>query len=272
MDSSQKQTQRSSDSLFDERDVTHSVETVKLCWEMEKARRRRVLLRVLLPLLLLLLAAGLYLLMRADFGRQLFSRHKHSNGSCSSELPDSTGDPLQGLGRKEGYDGAKIKVLAVIPGGTPQYADIMQVLRDAIDNKPSEFQVYFVDLFDLEEEDAEQLLGAYCAAIDINGQTEFTVPDEEGGTRSVSFLENINPKLSAPDLVTVLNQLHTQHYGPSLKPAVILPEKEPEPEGSAREALPRVVPENHPPDEESAAAESDVPVIRLPLPTMKADE
>ena len=50
MDTSDKQSQRSSDSLFAERDVTHSVEAVKLCWEMEKARRRRLLLRVVLPM------------------------------------------------------------------------------------------------------------------------------------------------------------------------------------------------------------------------------
>lgn len=179
----------------------------------------------------------------------------------------------KGPGRFEGYEGAKIKILAIIPGGTPRYGDFTRVLLDAIDNKPSEFHVQLIDLFDLNEESAKELVGAYCTAIVINDQREFTVPDGDGGTRAVTFMENVNQDLSAQDLVTVLNQLHAEHYGPSVKPVVTLPAREPEPEAVKSDPLPKVVPANHVHDEGAdEAADGDAPVIRLTLPTMKAGE
>ncbi|MGI5924229.1 MAG: hypothetical protein ACOX9E_09820 [Lentisphaeria bacterium] len=279
MDASDKQSQRSSDSLFSQHDVTRSVEAVKICWEMEKARRRRLILRIILPILLLALVATAYSLMRSDFGKQLFSSRSHSgdhrhSGSDADPVEGSCGC-CRGPGRSEGYEGAKIKVLAVIPGGTPRYGDLMRVLLDAVDNKPSEFHVRLVDLFDLNEESAEELIGDYCTAIVINGQKEFTVPAGDGTTRTVSFMENVNQNLSAQDLVTVLNQLHAEHYGPSPKPVVTLPEPEPDPhaEAAASERLPMVIPANHAHDDDAErAADADLPVIRLTLPTMKARE
>lgn len=277
MDASDKQSQRSSDSLFSQHDVTRSVEAVKICWEMEKARRRRLILRIILPILLLVLVATAYSLMRSDFGKQLFSSRSHSGACCNSDADPVEGSCgcCRGPGRSEGYEGAKIKVLAVIPGGTPRYGDLMRVLFDAVDNKPSEFHVRLVDLFDLNEESAEELIGDYCTAIIINGQKEFTVPDSDGGTRIVSFMENVNQNLSAQDLVTVLNQLHAEHYGPSPKPVVTLPEPEPDPhaEAAAGERLPKVIPADHAHDDGAErAADADLPVIRLTLPTMKARE
>jgi len=274
MDTSDKQSQRSSDSLFAERDVTHSVEAVKLCWEMEKARRRRLLLRVVLPIMLVVMGVAVYMLTRSEFGKQLFSGHSHSGGCCGSDGPmaENAAD-YKGPGRFEGYEGAKIKILAIIPGGTPRYGDFTRVLLDAIDNKPSEFHVQLIDLFDLNEESAKELVGAYCTAIVINDQREFTVPDGDGGTRAVTFMENVNQDLSAQDLVTVLNQLHAEHYGPSVKPVVTLPAREPEPEAVKSDPLPKVVPANHVHDEGAdEAADGDAPVIRLTLPTMKAGE
>lgn len=281
MDTSDKQSQRSSDSLFAERDVTHSVEAVKLCWEMEKTRRRRLLLRVVLPILLVIMVVSVYMLMRSDFGKQLFSGHSHSGGCCGSDTPGAeNAADHQGPGRFEGYAGAKIKILAIIPGGTPRYGDFTRVLLDAVDNKPSEFHVQLVDLFDLNEDSAKELVGAYCTAIVINGQKEFAVSDGAGATRQVTFMENVNQNLSAQDLVTVLNQLHAEYYGPSAKPVVTLPEPQPEPvaeaEAAPRDPLPKVVPAHHVHDDDAAdpagAADGDVPVIRLPLPTMKARE
>lgn len=282
MDTSDKQSQRTSDSLFSKHDVTRSVEAVKLCWEMEKARRRRLILRIILPILLFVLVAAAYSLMRSDFGKQLFSSHRHSDahdhsGACCDDDAHLAGGSCgccQGPGRSEGYEGAKIKVLAVIPGGTPRYDDFTRVLLDAVDNKPSEFHVRLVDLFDLEEESAKELVGAYCTAIVINDQKEFTVPDGDGATRTVSFMENVNRNLSARDLVTVLNQLHAEHYGPSPKPVVTLPEPDPDHHhADASEQLPKVVPANHTHDDDAErAADADLPVIRLTLPTMKARE
>lgn len=276
MKPSDNQTSRASDSLFAEADVTHSVEAVKLCWEMEKTRRRRLLLRVVLPLLLLLLVGGVYVLARSDVGKQLLNGqfgHSHAGGCCGSDVPADTTTAKPG--RFEGYDGAKIKILAVIPGGTPRYEDFNRVLFDAIDNKPSEFHLQLVDLFDLTEESAKELVGAYCTAIVINGQKEFPLPDDQGGTRTVSFMETVNPNLSALDLVAVLNKLHAEQYGPSSKPVVILPEKpqehDHEAEAVKQDPLPKVVPANHD-AEEGGDVDGAVPVIRLTLPTMKAHE
>jgi len=244
---------------------------------MEKARRRRILLRVILPILLVVMGVAVYMLTRSDFVRQLFSGHSHSGGCCESgELMAGDGDgSFRGPGRFEGYEAAKIKILAIIPGATPRYGDFTRVLHDAIDNKPSEFYVQHIDLFDLNEESAAELVGAYCTAIVINGQKEFTVPDGKGGTRTVTFMENVNPDLSAPDLVTVLNQLHAEHYGPSAKPVVTLPEKEPdaESEAVARDLLPKVVPADQAQTDTAAdSADGAAPVIRLTLPAMKAGE
>ncbi len=195
MPDSNKTTQPSQ-SLFEQKDILHDIETVQAKWAREQGRRRILMAK-------LFCLGGLCLL--ALLGTVIYRIHKQAEYRRALELQEQMKyDPI-------GYKDAKIHILLFLSDSSEITEEL---LREAVNNKPSEFYVEFKPLAGVDGEEVEKALGAFRPGVTINGQHTFKIKEEDGTEKTVQlFDEGFSYK--AKDLAIILNHLHQQIYGES---------------------------------------------------------
>ena len=195
-------------SLFEQKDIVHDIETVQAKWAREKVRRRALMIKVFVIgglLLFLSLGGVIHKIYRIKQIRKYYEEQ---------ELKKF--DPI-------GYRDAKIKIYLYANEDAEALADL---LREAVDNKPSEIHVVFRPLEGVDGEEVERALGKFQPGITINGKYTFKLKDENGVEKEVQLLGDPGYNYKLKDLGIIINQIHQQLYGDSyLQPITSLFEK-----------------------------------------------
>ena len=195
-------------SLFGEKDILHDIETVQAKWAREQVRRRALMVKVFIIggiFLLLALGGVIHRIYRIKQIRKYYEEQ---------ELKKF--DPI-------GYRDAKIKIYLYANEDAEAVADL---LREAVDNKPSEIHVIFKPLEGTDGEEVEKALGKFQPGITINGKYTFKLKDENGVEKEVQLLGDAGYNYKLKDLGIIINQIHQQLYGDSyLQPITSLFER-----------------------------------------------
>jgi hypothetical protein len=183
-------------SLFEQKDILHDIETVQAKWAREQGRRRKLMVKIFC-------VGGLFLF--ALLGCLLYRIHRQAEFRRALELQEQRKyNPI-------GYKDAKIHILFFFSDSSDRTEEL---LREAVNNKPSEFYVEFKPLEGIDGEEAEKALGTFRPGLTINGQHTFKIKDENGTEKTIQlFDENYSYKIK--ELALILNQLHQQIYGES---------------------------------------------------------
>ncbi len=201
-------TNPSQQSLFEQKDILHDIETVQAKWAREKVRRRTLMLKVFIIgglLLFFSLGGVIHKIYRTSQIRKYYEEQ---------ELKKF--DPI-------GYRDAKICIYLYASETADAAADI---LREAVDNKPSEIHVIFRPLEGVDGEEVERALGKFQPGITINGKYTFKIKNEDGVEKEIQLLGNPGQNFNLKELGIIINQLHQQIYGESyLQPVTSLFEK-----------------------------------------------
>ena len=195
MPDSDKNTQRPQ-SLFEQKDILHDIETVQAKWAREQGRRRKLMAKIFC-------LGGLCLF--ALLGSVIYRIHRQAEFRRAMELQEQRKyNPI-------GYVNSKIRILFLFSDSSEMTEEL---LREAVNNKPSEFYVEFKPLAGVDGEEVEKALGKFRPGLTINGQYTFKIKDENGTEKTVQlFDEGFSYKTK--DLAIILNQLHQQIYGES---------------------------------------------------------
>ena len=195
-------------SLFEQKDILHDIETVQAKWAREQVRRRSLMIKVFVIgglLLFLSLGGVIHKIYRIKQLRKYYEEQ---------ELKKF--DPI-------GYRDAKIKIYLYANEDAEALADL---LREAVDNKPSEIHVIFRPLEGTDGEEVEKALGKFQPGITINGKYTFKLKDENGVEKEVQLLGDPGYNYKLKDLGIIINQIHQQLYGDSyLQPITSLFER-----------------------------------------------
>ncbi len=184
-------------SLFGEKDILHDIETVQAKWAREQVRRRALMVKVFIIgglFLLLGLGAVIHRIYRINQMRKYYEEQEQKKF-----------DPI-------GYRNAKIRIFLYANEDAEAVADI---LREAVDNKPSEFYVQFRPLEGVDGEEVEKALGKFQPGVTINGKYEFKIKDQNGVEKDVKLLGDPGHFFNLKDLGIIINQVHQQIYGES---------------------------------------------------------
>ena len=183
-------------SLFEQKDILHDIETVQAKWAREQDRRRKLMVKIFC-------LGGLCLF--ALLGSVIYRIHKQAEFRRALELQEQRKyNPI-------GYKDSKIHILFFFSDSS---AVTEELLREAVNNKPSEFYVEFKPLAGVDGEEVEKALGKFRPGVTINGQYTFKIKDEDG-TEKTSQLLDEGHSYKGRDLAIILNQLHQQIYGES---------------------------------------------------------
>ena len=184
-------------SLFGEKDILHDIETVQAKWAREQVRRRALMVKVFIIggfFLLLGLGGVIYRIYRINQMRKLYEEQEQKKF-----------EPI-------GYRNAKIRIFLYANEDAEAVADL---LREAVDNKPSEFYVQFRPLEGVDGEEVEKALGKFQPGITINGKYEFKIKDQDGVEKDVKLLGDPGHLFNLKELGIIINQVHQQIYGES---------------------------------------------------------
>ena len=190
-------TQLNSQPLFEQKDILHDIETVQAKWAREQSRRRVLMIKVFIIgglFLFLCLGSVIHRIYRINQMRKYYEEQ---------ELKKF--DPI-------GYRDAKIRIMLY---GSETSESVADLLREAVDNKPSEFYVQFRSLEGVDGEEVEKALGKFIPGVTINGKYTFKIKDENGEEKEVQLLENPGLKYKLKELGIIINQIHQQIYGES---------------------------------------------------------
>ena len=183
-------------SLFEQKDILHDIETVQAKWAREQGRRRKLMVKIFC-------LGGLCLF--ALLGSVIYRIHRQAEFRRALELQEQRKyNPI-------GYKDAKIHILFFFSDSS---AITEELLREAVNNKPSEFYVEFKPLEGVDGEEVEKALGKFRPGLTINGQHTFKIKDEDGTEKTIQLFDE-GYAYKAKDLAIILNQLHQQIYGES---------------------------------------------------------
>lgn len=257
---------KASETLFDQEipsagDILHSVATVEACWALEKARRRRLMLKYGLPAVVLMTALALL----AAWHFKVFPFAEKPAWLTAPELPPE-GDPAALVERTEGNPEAKIKIVVTRPAGRGLDENVSRILHEAIDVKPSEFHLEYHLADKLPKEEREALMEYEGHSISINGKTSFAFGDPSRPDRSVSLMGHSPMFFTPQDLLEVINLVHREVYGPTEKPVLDM-----EALGLAPAAEPASAP-GHDPLPKIVVEGGEQGDIKLRLPEIKVEE
>ena len=195
-------------SLFEQKDILHDIETVQAKWAREQVRRRSLMIKVfVIGGLLLFLSLG-------GFLHRIYRISQIRKYYAEQELKKF--DPI-------GYRDAKIKIYLYASESAEAVADL---LREAVDNKPSEIHVIFRPLEGVDGEEVEKALGKFQPGLTINGKYVFKLKDEQGVEKEVKLIGDPGYNYKLKDIGIIINQIHQQLYGESyLQPITSLFER-----------------------------------------------
>lgn len=189
--------QQESQPLFGQHDILHDIETVQAKWAREQVRRRALMVKVFI-------VGGILLCLA--LGSVIYKIHKQAQYRLSLEEQEQ---------RKYlpiGYRDAKIHMI-IYEGDSSGQAE--ELLREAVDNKPSEFYVEFKNLAGVDGDEVVAALGNFRPGITINGKYEFKIKDENGEEKVVKLLDDPGYMFKIKELGIIINQVHAQLYGDS---------------------------------------------------------
>ena len=190
-----KSNQSESQSLFAQKDILHDIETVQARWEREHRRRRAQMIK-------LFIVGGFFLTLA--IGTVIYRIHLINQIRISMEEEEAKKFlPI-------GYRNAKIHVISYA-GDT--YESVENILREAVDNMPSEFYIEFKSLEGVDGEEVEKALGKFRPGIVINNQYQFTLKDDEGNDKEVKFVDDPGYSFRIKDIGIILNRVHKELYG-----------------------------------------------------------
>jgi len=192
-------------SLFGQKDILHDIETVQAKWAREQVRRRALMVKVFI-------VGGIFLFLA--IGGVIHRIYQLNQMRLSLEEQEQ---------RKYlpiGYQNAKIHIIS-FASDSSQAAE--EILREAVDNKPSEFYIEFKNLQGVDGEEVEKALGNFRPGIAINGKYKFKIIDENGKEKEVQLLDEPGFMFTVKELGIIINQIHQQIYGESyLQPVTSL--------------------------------------------------
>ena len=183
--------------LFGQKDILHDIETVQAKWAREQARRRAIMVKVFIAggiILSILLGLLFYKIHQIAAFRQALLEEEQNKYK-----------PI-------GYQNAKIHIISYANDSSLAAEEI---LREAVDNKPSEFYIEFKSLEGVDGEEVEKALGKFQPGIVINGQYQFTIKDDKGNDKVVKLLDDTGFTYKAHELAAIVNMVHAQIYGES---------------------------------------------------------
>ena len=185
----------SSQPLFEQKDILHDIETVQAKWEIEHRRRRTLMIKVFI-------IGGIFLMLA--IGSVIYKIHKINQIRISIE--EKAAMKYMPIGYKE----AKIHIIAY---ENETYEGVDDILREAVDNMPSEFYIELKSLQGVDGEEVEKALDRFRPGISINKQYKFTIKDADGNDKEVQFIEKPGQFFKLPDLAAVINKVHKEVYG-----------------------------------------------------------
>ena len=194
-------------------DIKRSVAVVEACWELEKARRRRMTLKYGLPAVVLVTALALL----AAWHFKVFPFAEKPAWLTAPELPPE-GDPAALVERTEGNPEGKVKIVVTHPEGRRLDEKVTRILNEAVDLKPSEFYIVYQLTDKLPKEERKVLIDYEGQSISINDRTSFAFGDPKRPDRVIELL-GFSPVFFTPqDLLEVVNLVYREVYGPTEKP------------------------------------------------------
>lgn len=178
-------------------------------FEYEKARRLRRVAMVVGGLLALV-AFGAFM-YRLGGGGQV-------TGTPAGTAGHGTGADSKSLDVKPvGSPQAKVQVLAIVPAGSDCHSGIIKFLAETAEKQTDKIRVEFTTMEAYGQDKLSQKVGSVCAAVLINGQSQFTVTCE-GKERSVSLVGTEPTHYSLVDVGEALTSVYVKEYGDPGKP------------------------------------------------------
>lgn len=168
-----------------------------------RARRLRLVLHL----------AGMVLVLAVALTATLaiHSRRRGGEGVMAS----LTGNPQKpvSLGiAPVGSATAKVQVLAILPTGSDCHSGVAKLLSDVATLRPDEFRVEFKGMDEFSNAELSKMVGQVCAAIVINGKTDFELA-KDGKIRRVSLVGTEPTNYRLGDVGEALTLAYTEHYG-----------------------------------------------------------
>jgi hypothetical protein len=120
---------------------------------------------------------------------------------------------------------AKMKANCILPSSGDCHSPAVQMLKGVAQRYPDKVRVEFATMEQLGEKALTQQVGSYCAAVIINGKSDFDVAFE-GSTRHVSLVGSAPSHYSLRDLLDCVTTVYTDLYGAPSEPLATLPEGE----------------------------------------------
>jgi len=176
------------------------------------AEARYALLRACrLRLVLHLAGMALVLSVALTAALVIHSRRQPDGGMVAALTGHSRQSPSLGI-PPVGSETAKVQVLAILPSGSDCHSGVAKLLSDVATLRPDEFRVEFKAMGEFTNEELNKLVGQVCAAIVINGKTDFDLP-RDGKPRRVSLVGTEPTNYRIGDVGEALTLAYTEHYG-----------------------------------------------------------
>ena len=157
----------------------------------------------------------LILIIAGAFGAVVLQHNRWQNLAEKEFAARSRQEPIA-MGNTEG----KVKVEAIIPSARDCHVTTVAMLNALVKEEPERTRVEISDMFIPLGKEAMKKRGVECAAIFVNGKSQFTV-ERDGQPQTVRFEKNPNTEESSyhtVDIVAAVDQELIQAYGTGLTP------------------------------------------------------
>jgi hypothetical protein len=173
------------------------------------ARRLRLVLHILGMVLVLSVALVVSLVIQ--------SRRQGNDDGVIATLTGHSNQPVSLGIDPVGSENAKVQVLAILPADSDCHSGVAKLLSDSATLRPDEIRVVFKAMGEFSNDELDKLVGRVCAAVVINGKTDFELP-KDGKPRRVSLVGTEPTNYRLGDVGEALTQVYAEQYGPPSEP------------------------------------------------------
>ncbi|MBQ7649414.1 MAG: hypothetical protein IJS15_00560 [Victivallales bacterium] len=203
--------EKKSGSLFDDKDIRHSVDTVEERWRNESNRRRRLAMKYGLPIVIVLLAAWLIPAKICRFFP--FEKSYEEEKAEFEAMQKKAEENKTPYKSKRGNPDAKMKMYIVLYPRDELSLGCDDVIDKVLGNRPSEFYVEEWEIDKLEDEELKKLFKEDSkVGFVINGKHNFTYTNFLGVEKTYDSVNKDPHKLLDVELAFILNDEYKKIY------------------------------------------------------------
>lgn len=170
----------------------------------QKARRLRLVIRYV---------GGILLLAGFGYAMFLLGGGRGRSGTEAAATERAGNGPNKLNIKPIGSPDAKLRITVVLPAGSDCHESIVRFITEVAQRHPDEMYADFHSMDSFTDKELSAKIGQVCAAVLVNGKTEFDHMKEGKLCHHISLIGTVPTHYSLGDLGVAINQEYQKAYG-----------------------------------------------------------